>query len=295
LGMSRREIDRKFDEIVDFAGVEKFLDTQVKHYSSGMYMRLAFAVAAYLEPEILVVDEVLAVGDAEFQKKSLGKMSEVTKEGRTVLFVSHNMNAVEQLCQSCMLLDTGKILKFESNVQEVIKTYLFTNSRDSGSEWHRTSEKYDNDYFKPISLKIVNTNGDPLDSASHSSDVNVQIEAEIKKIDPALTIGYAVYNEENLFLYWSYQTDVAEAKWHALKKGLWRLKAKLPSRFLNEGLYRIEIVGGLHFRQWFFEPGHDVPSALFTVRGGISDSPYWMIKRPGVLAPVIEWTANEIC
>jgi lipopolysaccharide transport system ATP-binding protein len=294
LGMTRREINRKFDEIVDFAEVDKFLDTQVKHYSSGMYVRLAFAVAAYLEPEILVVDEVLAVGDAEFQKKSLGKMSDVTKEGRTVLFVSHNMNAVEQLCQSCMLLDKGKVLKFESNVQEVIKEYLFTNSRDSGSEWHRTSEKYDNDYFKPTSLRIVNKNGVSLDSASHSSDVYVQIEAEVGIIDPALTIGYALYNEENLLLYWSYQTDVAEANWPVLKKGRWQLKAKLPSRFLNEGLYRIEIVGGLHFRQWFFEPGHDVPSVLFTVRGGISDSPYWMVKRPGVLAPVIEWTANEI-
>src|SRR5581483_8501340 len=109
LGMTRRDIQRRFDEIVAFAEVENFLDTPVKRYSSGMYMRLAFAVAAHLEPEILVVDEVLAVGDAEFQKKCLGKMGDVAKEGRTVLFVSHNMNAVEHLCQRVLLFQSGRL------------------------------------------------------------------------------------------------------------------------------------------------------------------------------------------
>ena len=109
LGMSRAEIKKKFDEIVAFSEIEKFLDTPVKRYSSGMYVRLAFAVAAHLEPEILVVDEVLAVGDAQFQKKCLGKMENVSKEGRTVLFVSHNMNAIEQLCTSCLMIENGKI------------------------------------------------------------------------------------------------------------------------------------------------------------------------------------------
>ena len=108
-GMSRTEISRKFDDIVGFAGVKKFIDTPVKHYSSGMYVRLAFAVAAHLEPDILIVDEVLAVGDAEFQKKSLGKMAEVAGSGRTVLFVSHNMSAVNRLCGRCLLLNSGSI------------------------------------------------------------------------------------------------------------------------------------------------------------------------------------------
>ena len=113
MGMDRKEISEKFDEIVKFAGVEKFLDTQVKHYSSGMYVRLAFSVAAHMEPDILVVDEVLAVGDAEFQKKCLGKMEEVTQtEGRTILFVSHNMSAIARLCKRIILLDNGKIIKY---------------------------------------------------------------------------------------------------------------------------------------------------------------------------------------
>jgi len=123
LGMSRKEVKTKFDEIVDFSGIEKFLDTPVKRYSSGMYVRLAFAVAANLEPEILIIDEVLAVGDAEFQKKCLGKMGEVTKAGRTVLFVSHNMQAVRNLCHTGILLENGKIKQI-GKVDTIIDTYF---------------------------------------------------------------------------------------------------------------------------------------------------------------------------
>jgi lipopolysaccharide transport system ATP-binding protein len=123
LGMNRREIDRKFDEIVEFSGVEKFIDTPVKRYSSGMYVRLAFAVAAHLEPEILLVDEVLAVGDAEFQKKCLGKMGEVAREGRTVLFVSHNMGMITSLCRTAMLLENGSIAAQGSASETVLSYY----------------------------------------------------------------------------------------------------------------------------------------------------------------------------
>lgn len=122
LGMTRKEVESKFDEIVAFSGVEKFIDTPVKHYSSGMYVRLAFAVAAHLEPEILIIDEVLAVGDAEFQKKCLGKMKDVAGEGRTVLFVSHNMGAVKNLCHRAILLKNGQ-LNFMGGVEDVIKNY----------------------------------------------------------------------------------------------------------------------------------------------------------------------------
>src|SRR5580765_3647216 len=124
LGMRRKEIDRQFDAIVDFAGVEQFIDTPVKRYSSGMYVRLAFAVAAHLETEILVVDEVLAVGDAEFQKKCLGKMDAVAKQGRTVLFVSHNMNAIESLCQRIAHLEQGQVLAMTKDLRGAIAAYL---------------------------------------------------------------------------------------------------------------------------------------------------------------------------
>ena len=129
LGMTRAEVDRKFDEIVDFSGVEKYIDTPVKRYSSGMYVRLAFAVAAHLDPEILIVDEVLAVGDAEFQKKCLGKMSDVAQEGRTVLFVSHNMGSIRNLCKRSIQLTKGEILR-DGNTIEVVENYLFDNDNE---------------------------------------------------------------------------------------------------------------------------------------------------------------------
>jgi lipopolysaccharide transport system ATP-binding protein len=130
LGMTRREIDRKFDEIVDFSGVEKFLDTPVKHYSSGMYVRLAFAVAAHLQPEILLVDEVLAVGDAEFQKKCLGKMDDVARSGRTVLFVSHNMGAIESLCRTSICLAAGAIA-YQGETKDAVKYYMSSTNANS--------------------------------------------------------------------------------------------------------------------------------------------------------------------
>ena len=149
LGMRKEEVTRKFDEIVDFSGVEKFIDTPVKRYSSGMYVRLAFAVAAHLDPEILIVDEVLAVGDAEFQKKCLGKMGDVAGEGRTVLFVSHNMAAIQQLCRRGFLLEQGKVVS-EGLVEEVLTAYL--------SKRTQNNSKYIANYYseeRPISFKLI--------------------------------------------------------------------------------------------------------------------------------------------
>ncbi|MFN5923597.1 MAG: polysaccharide ABC transporter ATP-binding protein, partial [Pseudanabaena sp.] len=139
LGMDRTEIKRKFDEIVTFAEIEKFLDTPVKRYSSGMYVRLAFAVAAHLEPEILIVDEVLAVGDAQFQKKCLGKMEDVGKEGRTIIFVSHNIVAIRTLCSTAMLLKTGKVV-ISGNSSDCLKIYEAENIKNQGSVWKRSEE-----------------------------------------------------------------------------------------------------------------------------------------------------------
>ncbi|MFT4666654.1 MAG: lipopolysaccharide transport system ATP-binding protein [Gammaproteobacteria bacterium] len=141
LGMTKAEIKKKFDEIVDFAGVERYIDTPVKRYSSGMYVRLAFAVAAYLEPEILIVDEVLAVGDAEFQKKAIGKMKEVSAEGkRTVLFVSHNMASIKKLCSRCILMKNGTVL-LSGGVEDVVNEYLYPNRKDDNQ--NRKSKVWD--------------------------------------------------------------------------------------------------------------------------------------------------------
>src|SRR5208337_1198653 len=156
LGMSRREIKQKFDEIVDFSGVETFLDTPVKRYSSGMYVRLAFAVAAHLNPEILVIDEVLAVGDAEFQKKCLGKMSDVARQGRTVLFVSHNMNAVQSLCSRCIWLQSGAVAG-DGEARSVIPDYLAHGQEQTIWVADEAYGSLKNEYFNPTRFELVDS------------------------------------------------------------------------------------------------------------------------------------------
>jgi lipopolysaccharide transport system ATP-binding protein len=291
LGMTRREVNRKFDEIVAFAGIEKFLDTPAKHYSSGMYMRLAFAVAAHLEPEILLVDEVLAVGDAEFQRKCLGKMGEVAREGRTVLFVSHNMNAVEELCASALLLESGHLHSISTDVRGIVKQYLFgTYEGQFPSEWINRGSEYVNPWFKPIRFLVTDENGTRQTMpVNNRTDLWVQIEADVMELDPALTVGYAIYTEDGVPLYWTYHTDSAQEDWPQLHVGRCVLRGVIPRRWLNEGGYRLELIGGLHFRRWLFEPLVNAPQIVVTVQGGLSDSPHWMQRRPGVLAPVLSW------
>jgi lipopolysaccharide transport system ATP-binding protein len=163
LGMSRSEIKNKFDEIVAFAEVEKFLDTPVKRYSSGMYVRLAFAVAAHLEPEILIVDEVLAVGDAQFQRKCLGKMQDVSKNGRTILFVSHNMAAVQNLCNKCIYLKEGLIVK-EGDSAEVISTYLQSANSNIASNLDERTDRKGNGAIRFTAVHIKNENGKDVEA-----------------------------------------------------------------------------------------------------------------------------------
>jgi lipopolysaccharide transport system ATP-binding protein len=174
LGMTRAEIKRKFDEIVDFAGVEKYLDTPVKRYSSGMYVRLAFAVAAHLEPEILVVDEVLAVGDAEFQKKCLGKMSDVAHEGRTVLFVSHNMVAIEQLCQKAMVLQQGKVANYGS-VEQALRMYLTSVSDLQKVSIADRTDRRGNQFLRFTRVALCDAGGSELEQVLSGQDVYVRL------------------------------------------------------------------------------------------------------------------------
>lgn len=291
LGMKKREIDDKFEEIVKFSGVEKFLDTPVKRYSSGMQVRLAFSVAANLDPEILLIDEVLAVGDAEFQKKCLGKMGEVAESGRTVIFVSHNMNAVEELCSTCIHLEKGEIKNNSRDVRSIIRQYLFSqSSTDNKSEWKNEGNQFINPWFVPYSFYIGNENGKKITMpVRNDEDMWVHLDGELKENDPALTLGYAIYSEDGNLLFWSYQTDEYENSQSKLKVGKNHLRSKIPKRFLNEGIYRIEFISSLHFRQWICEPGKNTPVVFLLINGGLSNSPYWIAKRPGLLAPVMEW------
>lgn len=287
LGMRKAEIDRKFDEIVDFAEIEKFIDTAVKFYSSGMYMRLAFSVAAYLETEILLVDEVLAVGDASFQKKCLGKMGDIAGQGRTVLFVSHQMNAIQELCSECIWLEQGRVMQ-RGAPSEVIASYL--GSGMSNSEWIAPEGKsaIQNPYFNPTRFSLVDSELKPLGRPARADErVGVLIEGLVEQTNLALTVGFAVYTLEGGLLFWSLHTDAPQEEWPPLRPGMNRLLAWLPPHLLNEGNYRIELHLSLHYQEWLSQPGVNAPSLNLEVRSGLSQSPYWMMARPGMLAPHI--------
>jgi lipopolysaccharide transport system ATP-binding protein len=191
LGMRREEIAKKFDEIVAFAEIEKFLDTPVKHYSSGMYVRLAFAVAAHLEPEILIVDEVLAVGDAEFQKKCLGKMDEVSKTGRTILFVSHQMGMLAQLCESCILLEKGN-LKEQGKTENIVDTYL--NQRRNGSSYHYDENQVTgkNAYF--IYQKMVDDYGNEIAEITNETSIILESKIRVENFHAGIEIAFSLQN-----------------------------------------------------------------------------------------------------
>ncbi|HOS82942.1 MAG TPA: ABC transporter ATP-binding protein [Methanolinea sp.] len=295
LGMKKSDIESKFEDIVKFSDIEKFLDIPVKRYSSGMYVRLAFAVAAHLDTDILLIDEILAVGDSRFQKKCLGKMSELVKESKTVLFVSHNMNAVEQLCNKCIFLDKGRIIYNSSNVKNIINKYLFYEDfKMDNFQWINSNNEFENPFFKPYKFFIGHSNGQKIENPiSNCEDIWVFIEGTIEKIDPALQIGYAIFNEDGILLYWSCFTDNNETEWIKLSKGKVILKTKIPKRFLNQGSYRIEMIVALYFKEWICQPGINAPAIHLNIQGGLSDSPYWLHKRPGVLAPIMEWNLFE--
>jgi lipopolysaccharide transport system ATP-binding protein len=234
LGMSRAEIKRKFDEIIDFSGVEKFLDTPVKRYSSGMYVRLAFAVAAHLDPEILVIDEVLAVGDGEFQKKCLGKMDEVTKNGRTVIFVSHDMNAIEALTKRSILLKNGNT-DFIGETKDVISKYISHNEKDIEHEY--TAKKITG---KPqvIGLSAININKDHNNIFYNGDPFTLEFNICLPEPVENLGISFQVMNEKQLSITHVWLFDYHNKPIN-LDKGTHKIYCKIPKLNLYQGSYTI--------------------------------------------------------
>lgn len=237
LGMTRKEIARKFDEIVDFSGVERYIDTPVKRYSSGMYVRLAFAVAAHLESEILIVDEVLAVGDADFQKKCLGKMGDVTKsEGRTILFVSHNMTAVSQLCKSGMFLKDGMLVN-QGNMKSITDQYL-KDSEKGSSFFVAEEDRNDNVFFKKISVN--NNNGKASSSFDYEDEIVLNFEiVNIKNIENA-NVFVTIQNAHQSRVF-SAETPISSDKN--------TYKLVIESKFISAGSYNITAF--IHIPQLF--------------------------------------------
>jgi lipopolysaccharide transport system ATP-binding protein len=290
LGMRRAEIVRKFDEIVAFAEVEEFIDTPVKRYSSGMYVRLAFAVAAHLEPEILVIDEVLAVGDAAFQKKCLGKISDVAHEGRTVLFVSHNMQAVQSLCPSALLIEGGRLVMAD-NAKAVVSRYLASIS-EMGNEmvWPEQSAP-GNDEIRLTSLRVYTENSTG-GTYSSSEDLTVEMEFIARMRHSALCIGFDVVNSEGVVVARSYQTDLPPESWPEVQFGKNRWCCTIPRGLLNAGLYYLCPKIGLHNLYWIVNLDTTVRFEVILDHGV---SPFWNTlngsTRPGVIAPIFNWVS----
>ncbi len=245
LGMKKKEIDRKFDEIVEFSGVEKFIDTPLKRYSTGMQVRLAFAVAAHLEPEILLIDEVLAVGDAEFQKKCLGKMGDVAKEGRTVLFVSHNMLSIQNLCTRGILLESGEIA-IDDNITTVISKYLDLGSEYNGEVcWASPDVAPGDERVRLKAVRVVSEDhvtGDVDISKEFRIEVDYwNLEANSRRLISVHlnnSMGICVFTLGNLP-----SASVTPDPWYTrpYPKGLFRTSCTIPGNFLNDGLHSISV------------------------------------------------------
>ncbi|MCL4338837.1 polysaccharide ABC transporter ATP-binding protein [Patescibacteria group bacterium] len=295
LGMTRNEIRRKFSQIVDFAEVGKFIDTPVKYYSSGMYVRLAFAVAAHLEPEILLVDEVLAVGDVGFRKKSMGKMREISKSsGRTILFVSHDMSSIQNICSRAILLRDGK-LAYSGYADETIKKYLEESGGETADKWlewkPEASGRYP--YGEIIKLKkfyISDVAGKTVKGRLfNSKQYFVNIDADFKKRDSRLVFAVAFYDEKQTVLFASDINDNGLVDFGTIKPGHIKLQFLLPVELLSNETYEIELLCALHHVGWIFPPNNDC-RLKFSFFRDKDDNPYSSDTRMGLLAPVLKWS-----
>jgi homopolymeric O-antigen transport system ATP-binding protein len=291
LGMHRAEIKKKFDEIVAFAEVEKFLDTPVKRYSSGMYMRLAFAVAAHLEPEILIVDEVLAVGDAQFQKKCLGKMQDVAdKDGRTVLFVSHNIGAINQLCSRAILLNHGQVVAC-GETAKVTSRYLDS----SDKQW--SEKKWDDNALAPgddlVKLKSVRVVAEDLSPVSENVDVRqrvgIEMQYEVLKDGGIFVPSLHLHNSEGFQIFLAIDL---EPNWVSSprQKGFYRSTAWIPGNFLNIGVHYVSValsrldINILHLFEQQVIAFHVAESGEDNTARGI-----YAHALPGVIRPILDW------
>ena len=292
LGMRRAEIDRKFDEIVSFAEVEKFIDTPVKHYSSGMGLRLGFAVAAHLEPEILLVDEVLAVGDARFQKKCLNKMQDVGQQGRTVLFVSHNMPAITRLCERAILLDEGKVLE-DGPSHKVVSAYLSSGLGTTAvREWPDPAKAPSGDVARLRAVRVRKENGQIADAVDIRRPVAIEMEYEVLKSGYVLLPYYDFFNEEGVQVFTAVDQDPAWRK-RPRPTGRYVSKAWIPGNLLSEGmLIANAVVITLNPNTLQFYEHDAVAFQVIDSLDGDSARGDWAGKMVGAVRPLLKWSTH---
>lgn len=288
LGMTRAEIRKQFDEIVDFSGCAKYVDTPVKRYSSGMYVRLAFAVAAHLEPDILVVDEVLAVGDAEFQAKCLGKMNEVSREhGRTILFVSHNMGAMRQLCPRSILLANGRIASGGST-EEIIERYLAVEGRaDRVVAWMKGQEPHSTELVLR-GIRILDSSGGTKRALSSDEPIDVEVTYRVKTAIRNLRVGVSLYDGGGSLIFLC--TDYTAAP-PMREAGEYTSKLQIPANFLIDMPYVVEVSFEIPRERSLIEP----QSCGFHVLEMAKDSigPKFASRVPGLIHPDLPWSIDR--
>ncbi|BDI28885.1 ABC transporter ATP-binding protein [Capsulimonas corticalis] len=288
LGMRRREIDKQFDSIVEFAEVTQFLDTPVKRYSSGMYVRLAFAVAAHLETEILIIDEVLAVGDVEFQKKCLGKVGEVAKAGRTVLFVSHNMAPINAMCNVGIVLDGGRI-DMMGDVTECVKRYLMNDQQT-------LQEKVFTPSGGELSLDRAAIGQDGQDDQLWTSrptivEVDITSSSDLRPAD--LICGFTLRDAYGNDAFSTYFNDMADYAGKESFRGKHRLRCEIPSHFLNDGTYRIVFnIGVATIKQYTSDEIHFLEFTIANI-DGLGTRLGGRPLRPGAVLPLFPWDVME--
>ncbi len=288
LGMKRAEIQRKFDEIVDFSGVEKFIDTPVKRYSSGMYLRLAFAVAAHMEPEILVVDEVLAVGDAEFQRKCLGKMSDVASQGRTVLFVSHNMSAILRLTRETIVLDRGKML-MRAPSSEAVDYYLSSGLAMEGERrWSKEEIPPQASPFHPLAMRIRNAQGQIAETVRSTEPLMVEVEYQLENPINGLRVGIYLMNTHGEVIFTSFDTDdpAQYEKYSVRQAGHYFSLCTIPGDLLNEGRYMLGLNASTYRLKRYFQDEH---AMSFNVDATGAPGKQWLENRQGFFRPRLNW------
>lgn len=292
LGMRRSEIARQFDAIVDFAGVEKFVETPVKFYSSGMYVRLAFAVAAHLNPEILIVDEVLAVGDAEFQKKCLGRMGEVAREGRTVLFVSHNMQAVTSLCRRAILLDGGRVAA-DGPAPQVLPVYLKQANADASGvlerNWPASANVDRAAELRRVALKPCAT--------GHADEITMQTPMELEvdywsaPADESPMVDLVLYTLEGFAVMESLSLPAGGSGNLPVAGGLMRSSCRIPGGLLNQGVYRLRIQLLTRAMEVLHNEEHALTFEVFDVND--REIP-WYGRYNGLVHPRLTWTTTAL-
>jgi lipopolysaccharide transport system ATP-binding protein len=291
LGMTRIEINRKFEEIVDFAEIEKFIDTPVKYYSSGMYVRLAFSVAAHLEPEILLVDEVLSVGDAAFQKKCLGKIGEAAKGGRTILFISHNMIAVQALCERALLIQEG-CLAMTGSAHNVIEHYL-DNHRENVAErsWSDPRKAPGNSLARLCNVRLFNNQGIISSEINSDDPFSIQVTYMNNQYGSRLGTTVVIFNREGQCILSSISNH--EPHWYgkAMPKGMYCARCHIPGMFLADGSYTVSVVlWSENYQQVALED--EVVQFSIVDSGGVRGDYFggWS----GVVRPLLQWETEPV-